>query len=181
MRLIPLALTLCCGLAVLLLAGSPTGESGTTDGGGSAARFSNPLGIALDRVGHLYVTETGNHRIRRITPDGVVSTFAGPTGTVSAGYADGPDETARFDRPFGIAVDAAGYVYVSESSGQRIRRISPGRVTATVAGTGASALTDGPGTTAAFRNPWGLALDAAGNLYVGDQTALRLVQRVIGQ
>lgn len=143
------------------------GVAGTADGIGAAARFDQPTGLALDPAGNVYVTDRAQHTIRKITPAGVVSTLAGLAGT--AGSTDGAAAAARFRTPFGIAVDAEGNVYVSEAGNRVIRKITSAGVVTTLAGlAGVSGNTDGAGANARFNSPGGVALDAAGNLYVVD-------------
>ncbi|HWA28341.1 MAG TPA: immunoglobulin domain-containing protein, partial [Lacunisphaera sp.] len=142
-------------------------QAGTSDGTGSAARFYNLKGIAIDGNGNLYVADDGNHTIRKITPTGVVTTFAGLA--QQPGATDGTGGAARFSGPEGIAVDAAGNVYVSETGNQTIRKITPAGVVTTIAGSpGNSGSADGTGSAARFNVPRGLAVDTAGNLYVAD-------------
>jgi DNA-binding beta-propeller fold protein YncE len=141
------------------------GTAGDTNGLGTAARFNNPDGIAVDAAGYVYVTDLSNRRIRKISPAGMVSTLAG-TGTL--GYADGPGTSAQFELPHGVAVDSAGNVYVADTSNHRIRKISPAGMVTTLAGSGTGAFADGPGTSAQFNLPWGVAVDATGNVYVVD-------------
>ena len=150
-------------------------RDGYVDGTGTAAKFKNPFGIAIDGSGNLYVTDQGNHRIRKITPAGVVTTLAGS----SAGFADGTGTAAQFNSPNGIAVDAWGTVYVSDSGNKRIRKITPSGVVTTVAGTGASAINNGGFSSATFNAPNALAVDAFGNLYVGDSDATQQLVRKI--
>jgi sugar lactone lactonase YvrE len=154
------------GGAVTTLAGS-AGASGSTDGAGSSARFSNPEGIAVDGAGNVYVADTSNLIIRKITPNGVVSTLAGTANT--PGSADGAGAAARFSYPTGIAVDHAGYLYVADEANSTIRKITPGGVVSTLAGqAGVQGSADGAGAAARFSLPRGVAVDAAGNLYVAD-------------
>jgi sugar lactone lactonase YvrE len=148
--------------AVSTLAG---GKEGFVDGLGTAAAFNTPSAIALDHLGNLYVADTGNHAIRRIAPDGAVTTLAG---NGSPGYADGIGRAAQFNGPVGIAVDDAGIVYVADTYNDRIRRIAQDGVVTTLAGTGKPNLFDGPGTAAAFDTPSALAVDHDGNLYIAD-------------
>jgi secreted PhoX family phosphatase len=149
-----------------VFAGEP-GVFGSTDGTGRSARLRNPQGLAIDGAGNLYVADTGNQTIRKITPDGVVTTLAGLAG--SGGYADGAGSTARFSAPRGIAADSAGNVFVADGT-HTIRAITPAGVVTTVAGlAGSPGSGDGAGAAARFRDPPGIAVDAAGNLYVADQ------------
>jgi hypothetical protein len=147
---------------VFLLAGS-AGLPGSADGVGGSALFNYPEGIAIDGSGNLYVADTSNQLIRKITPAGVVSTMAGTLNTPGSG--DGAN--ASFNFPRGIAVDAAGNVYVADSANDTIREISPAGVVSTVAGTaGVAGSTDG--ASALFNGPQGVAVDAAGHIYVAD-------------
>ena len=148
--------------AVSTLAG---GKEGFVDGLGTAAAFNTPSAIALDHLGNLYVADTGNHAIRRIAPDGAVTTLAG---NGSPGYLDGIGRAAQFNGPVGIAVDDAGIVYVADTYNDRIRRIAQDGTVTTLAGTGKPNLFDGPGTAAAFDTPSALAVDHDGNLYIAD-------------
>ncbi|MFP5501732.1 MAG: NHL repeat-containing protein [Candidatus Sericytochromatia bacterium] len=149
---------------VTTLAGS--GSPGFNDASGTNAQFRDPNGVAVDVNGNVYVADTGNHRIRKITPAGLVSTLAG---SGSPSFADATGTAAHFYSPSGIAVDAAGNVYVGDTGNQRIRVITPGGAVTTVAGTGTAGSSNGDPTTATFSSPWGLALDQDGYLYVADQ------------
>ena len=153
---------------VSTLAGSP-GVLGSADGQGAAAQFRNPRGIAVDADGNLYVADTGNHTIRRITPAGMVSTLAGAAGM--PGLADGGGMQARFNQPSGVAVDAARNVYVADTGNFLIRRIAPDGTVTTHAG-GARGFTDGDRSTASFLNPLAIAVDTDGNLYITDSFML---------
>ena len=148
---------------VSTLAGLP-GDQGNAEGAGSAARFSLPRGIAVGADGTLYVADSGNRRIRKVTPGGVVSTLAGG----SFGSADGTGTAAQFGDPVGVAVDGAtGQVYVTDSSFHTLRRITPAGVVTTLAGlAGTPGGTDGTGPAARFVNPTGLALDGSATLYI---------------
>jgi len=138
---------------------------GSQDGAGAAARFYSPRAVAVDSTGNAFVVDTGNHTIRKITPTGVVTTFAGTAGL--AGSADGTGGAARFDDPHDIAADAADNLYVTDTGNHTIRKITPAGVVSTFAGlAGVSGKVDGPGTLARFNVPLGIALDPAGNVYV---------------
>ncbi len=145
--------------------GSDTNTAGFANGTGTAAQFNSPRGIAVDASGNLYVTDFENHLIRKITPEGVVSTFAGST----VGYADGVGTSAQFNFPTGITVDALGNVYVADFRNYRIRKITPAGVVSTLAGSSTRGSTDGTGTAAQFNSPIGITVDTSGNVYVVDQ------------
>jgi len=142
---------------------------GFADGTGASAQFNSPEGIAVDTQGNLYISDNGNYKIRKITPSGVVSTLAGST----VGFADGIGTAAQFDFPTGITVDAQGNVYVSDSNNNKIRKITPSGVVSTFAGSTAG-FANGTGTSAKFSSPYGLTMDAQGNLYVGDGTNYKI-------
>ncbi|MEW6158046.1 MAG: cadherin domain-containing protein [Verrucomicrobiota bacterium] len=149
-----------------------TGTAGATGDGGPAieARLSNPYGVAVDRLGNLLIADRNNHRIRKVTPDGRISTLAG-TGSSGSSGDGGPATAARLNMPADVAVDAAGNVFVADRSNHRIRKISLEGIISTVAGTGLSGFSgDGESAIAARLNvPLGVAVDAAGNLFIADQ------------
>jgi sugar lactone lactonase YvrE len=126
---------------------------GYTDGPGASARFDTPSGIAVSPTGIVYVADTGNNAIRRISPDGVVSTLA---------------RDPELNGPVGVAVDAAGRVIVADTYNDRIRAIEPDGHVLTIAGGWQSGAVDGPAAEARFNTPCGVAVDAAGNVYVAD-------------
>ena len=152
------------------------GTSGSANGSGTAATFNHPEGLAIDQAGSVYVADTGNQMIRKITADGTVTTLAGTAGTV--GSADGTAGAAQFDGPIGLVVDSNGTVYVSDSLNSTIRKITPAGVVTTLAGqAGVRGFADGMTTSAQFNNPQGLAIDQLGNLYVADTNnhAVRMI------
>ena len=154
---------------VTTLAGSPP-QVGNADGTGAAARFWGPAGIAVDASGNVFVVDSGNNTIRKITPAGIVTTFAGSP--VIDGHADGTGGAASFYAPNGLAIDGSGNLYVADEGNRTIRKITPGAVVTTFAGlAGSAGFTDGPGSVARFYRPNGLALDGAANLYVVDDQA----------
>lgn len=138
---------------------------GYAEGLGKAASFNTPSGLAMDWAGNLYVADTGNNAIRKITPDGKVSTLAGDG---LAGDRDGRGAAARFNGPIGVAVDGDGVVYVTDTYNDRIRRIAPNGDVTTIAGGSRAGKADGPAAQALFDLPTGLAVAANGDLYIAD-------------
>src|SRR2546421_37377 len=138
---------------------------GSADGTGSAARFYYPYGVATDSSGNVYVADSYNSTIRRITPAGVVTTLAGLAGIT--GSADGTGSAARFYYPYGVATDSSGNVYVADSYNSTIRLITPPGVMSTLSAFAAIFRTaDGTGSAARFYLPQGVATDSSGNVYV---------------
>ena len=157
--------------ATTTLAGG-AGTSGTTDASGTAARFSAPFGIAFDGT-DLFVTDTGNQTIRKVTTGGVVTTLAGTAGT--SGTTDATGTAAKFNTPSGVASDGT-HLFVADSGNHTIRKIviATGVVT-TLAGTaGTAGSADGTGAAARFNTPIGMTIDNAGNLYVSDQNYTKI-------
>ncbi len=181
-----LALSLCLGLALAaaaraqqftwtVFAGSPP-QRGSVDGPAAEARYYNPNSVAADAAGNLYVSDTFNHTIRRIAPNGTTATIAGLAG--SSGTADGPAATARFSSPNGLAFDAAGNLYVADRSNHAIRRITPAGIVTTFAGlAGTSGAVDGPAASARFNTPSRLVFDREGHLLVAD-SANHAIRRI---
>lgn len=137
------------GMVTTIAGGRGTGY---VEAVGTEAKFNMPRGIAVDANGYVYVAEERNHCVRKISPEGTVSTFAG-NGT--AGFNDALGSEAKFNYPIGVAVDAAGYVYVGDRSNNRIRKITPEGQVSTLA-------------SGVFSNLWGISVDATGNVYVGE-------------
>ncbi len=169
------------GGVVTTLAGKP-GESGAVNGVGSAARFNFPADIAVAPNGTLYVADSGNHCIRAIAANGAVTTLAGDLGSaddISLDYGgaftsvatnlDGTGAAARFNGPSGIAYAPAGFLYVSDTGNQIIRKVSINGSVTTLAGkAGEWGTTDGSGVNARFSSPMGLCIGADGDLYIAD-------------
>lgn len=149
---------------VTTLAGT-AGKTGSKNDKGSAARFLYPSGVAVDRAGYIYVADTGNNVIRKVTPAGAVTTLAGLAG--SAGYVNTNGSAARFSAPFGVAVDQAGNVYVADTRNNAIRKVTAAGAVTTLAG-GTFGSKDGTGIAAQFNAPSSVAVDAATNVYVAD-------------
>jgi hypothetical protein len=148
---------------VTTLAGN--GTSGSSDGVGTSARFNHPEGLTVDGAGNVYVGDTQNNMIRKITPAGVVSTLAGST---TGSSADGTGAAAGFYNPRGVVINSVGDLYVADWD-NTIRKITPTGVVSTFAGVPAlSGSADGMGTSALFKLPWSLGIDAADNIYVSD-------------
>jgi sugar lactone lactonase YvrE len=146
-------------------------DPGSKDGRGKSASFNLPEGIAVDDKGNLYIADTYNNMIRKITPDGLVTTLAGKPalrGKHNAGSKDGKGPAASFSKPCGIAVDRQGNVYVADVGNNKIRRVTQDGTVTTFAGTGLRGAQNGPARTATFYRPFGVAVDKAGNVYVAD-------------
>jgi len=164
------------GGAVSTLAGSPN-NPGSNDGTGSTAQFRFPQGVAVDGAGNVYVADTGNHMIRKITPGGAVTSFGGAPGV--SGSADGIVYMARFSSPRGVAVDSATNIYVADTGNSTIRKVSPGGVVTTLAGRPSTfGDTDGLGPAALFRSPSGLGVVGATHLFVADSENDRITRGV---
>ena len=153
---------------VSTLAGN--GSNAFADGNGTNASFNYPTGVAVDSSGNVFVSDTDNNRIRKITSAGIVSTFAG-NGTAAS--TDGNGTNARVSAPQSVVIDSSGNLYVGDFSNNRIRKISPTADVTTLAG-GTQGYLDGTGTNARFYNPCGVAVDSSGNVYVADQANQRI-------
>jgi sugar lactone lactonase YvrE len=148
---------------VSTLAGS--GKAGFSDGTGTEASFNTPEGVALDSKGNVYVADSANHKIRKISPSGVVTTLAG---SGQKGFVDGAGAEAGFMDPKGVALDSIGNIYVGDMKNHCIRKITPGGVVTTLAGSGKLGSENGRGAEASFNRPFGPAVDGQGNIYVAD-------------
>ncbi|MNK28389.1 Serine/threonine-protein kinase PknD [compost metagenome] len=146
------------------------GTAGYTDGVGTYAKFNSPWKVAVDLQGNIIVADRDNFKIRKITPDGTVSTLAGST----AGFADGIGNAAKFMQPLDVVADGEGNVYVADNTAHRIRKVTPSGTVTTLAGDGTAGFLDGTGTQAKFRNPSGLTLDQQGNIIVADRLNHRI-------
>lgn len=154
-----------------------TGVQGFSGDGGlaTAARLNFSYGLAVDGAGNLYISDSSNHRIRRVDASGIITTVAG-TGTAGYGGDGGPAVAAQLNEPRGIAVDTAGNLYIADLNNHRIRRVGTGGTITTVAGTGAAGYSgDGGAATAALLNsPFGVAVDASGRLHIADSANYRI-------
>ena len=143
------------------------GSTGSTDATGSAARFYNPYGVSVDTAGNVFVADYGNHTIRKVTSAGVVTTLAGTAG--SFGSTDATGSAARFRFPTGVAVDSSGNVFVADVVNNTIRKVTSAGVVTTEAGiANTSGSNNGLGSAARFSNPYGVSVDAAGNVFATD-------------
>jgi len=153
---------------VTTFAGSTTagiGTSGSTNGTGTAATFNKPASLAFDSSGNLFVSEFGNHNIRKITSSGVVTTFAGST---SSGSTDGTGTAASFSKPLGIVIDSSDSIYVVDQNNNMVRKVTSAGVVTTIIGTTTIGNTNGVGTSALLNTPNGIAKDSSGSLYISD-------------
>lgn len=140
---------------------------GSADGTGTVARFNSPRGLVVDAGGQVFVADVINHTIRKITQANVVTTVAGTAGLF--GTADGTGSVARFNQPSGLTVDTVGNLYVTDTFNHTIRKITSAGVVTTLAGlAGTSGSADGLGSVARFNQPYGITVDAAGNLFIAD-------------
>lgn len=148
---------------VITFAGN--GSAGLANGTGTAALFNLPTGIVADAAGNIYVADNGNNLIRKITSKGVVTTFAG---SGVRGATNGTGIAASFNQPQALAIDSAGNIYVADMGNNLVRKITALGVVTTLAGSGSAGSANGTGAVASFNGPAGLAVDASGNVYVGD-------------
>ena len=153
-----------------------SGDDGPATNASLFPLASNLSGIAFDSAGNLYIADGNNHRVRRVSPDGVITTYAG---NGAAGFAgdNGQARAAQLNFPAGLAVDSGGNLYIADSSNNRIRKVTPGGIITTFAGNGNVSVPlgdGGPAIAAAVNRPIGLAFDAQGNLYVSETSSSRV-------
>ena len=151
-----------------------TDTAGSADGTGTAASFNDPSGLAIDAANNLYIADAINNKIRKITPAGVVTTFAGSGAT---GSANGTGTAATFNLPVNLSIDSEGFLYVAESQGNLIRKISPSGKVTTLAGGGTGGDTADTGAGAAFHGPTSVVFDKSKTLYVADGNKVRKLVR----
>ncbi len=146
------------------------------DGGPAVeAGLDNPMGLASDFAGNLFISDTNHHRIRKVTPDGIITTIAG-TGAQGFGGDKGPATDAKLNSPRNIALDEAGNLYIADNGNHRVRKVTPEGVIVTLAGTARSGNDGdgGPAVEARMSNPWGVAVDRAGNVFIADAISERV-------
>jgi uncharacterized protein (TIGR03437 family) len=157
------------GGIITTFAGVPGGGFAGDGGPAATARLNSPSAVAVDAAGNVYIADSGNHRIRKVSASGIISTVAG---TVKTGFNgdNQPATSASLTDPEGIAVDVAGNLYIADSSNQRIRKVSPQGMITTIAGTGLQGFSGdgGPGPLAQFSHPTDVSVDNLGNVYVAD-------------
>jgi gliding motility-associated-like protein len=151
-----------------------SGVAGSADGTGTTATLRAPTRTVIDPSGNVYVADRDNNLIRVISPNGVVTTFAG---NGASGFTNGIGTIASFHQPNGVAIDDLGNIYVADATNNAIRKITPGRIVTTLAGNGTQGATNGTSTAATFYYPYGLTVDVAGNIYVGD-TNNNLIRKI---
>lgn len=148
-----------------------TGTAGSTGDGGPAtsARLNSPTRLTFDDEGNLYIADSGNHRIRKVSPTGTISTVAG-TGTAGSTGDGGPATSARLRNPYDVAFGPDGSLYIADRGNHRIRRVDPAGTITTVAGTGTAGYNgdDIPATTARLNSPYSVDVDDEGTLYIAD-------------
>jgi trimeric autotransporter adhesin len=153
------------------------GICGYSGDGGKAvsAQVCSPAGVAVDSAGNLFIADNGNHRIRKVTPAGVITTVAG-NGTRGISGDGGPAASAQLANPISIAVDSSDNLYIADKENSRIRKVTPAGVIVTIAGKGDDGYSGdgGPATSAQLANPQGVAVDSTGNLYLADTVNYRI-------
>jgi hypothetical protein len=149
-----------------------SGDGGPATGG----QLDWPKDVAVDAAGNLYIADTGNNRIRKVSPDGSISTIVGNSSYLDSGDG-GPAPSASLNMPSGVAVDGAGNLYISDTNHFRVRKVAPNGTITTVAGNGTRGYSGdgGPATAAQVVFPLGMKVNAAGNLFIADYWSVRVV------
>ena len=155
---------------VTTLAGN--GNKGISNGLGTQSSFNFPTDVVSDISGNIFVADQENHVIRKISPAGIVTIFAG---SGSLGYTDGTGQSATFNSPQSLTIDASGNIYVADTGNNRIRKISPTGIVSTIAGSGNYGSANGVGISAEFSFPRGITIDNLGNIYVTDYNLIRKI------
>jgi sugar lactone lactonase YvrE len=160
--------------SIATVAGNGT-EGFSGDGAQAAgAQIAQPSGVAAGNAGNLYISDTGNSRVRKVSPNGVISTYAGGVYGISGD--GGPAAGAGLMRPHGLAVDAGGNLFIADADGQTVRKVTPDGTIGTFAGTGSTGWSGGPGPTATHLNyPSGVAVDASGDIFISDTNNHRVL------
>lgn len=161
---------------VITIAGTP-GTSGNTDGAAAVSRFNEPVSVATDQLGNIYVADKFNNKIRKVTANGTTTTLAG---TGVAGSTDGPGAIATFNEPWGIACDTLGNVYVADTKNFKIRRIDVNGMVTTIAGVGLFGTTNGPVVTARFGFPVSLAVSPDGSVIYVSEYQTHVIRKIQG-
>ncbi len=154
---------------ITTFAGNGTAGYGGDGGAATSAELDDPNGIAVDSAGNVYIADRGNNRVRKVSPSGTITTFAG-NGTAAYAGDLGPATSAELNFPEAVAVDSAGNVYITDAHNQRVRKVSAGVIT-TIAGNGTAGYSgdNGPATSAEVDVPIGIAVDSSGNIYFADE------------
>jgi sugar lactone lactonase YvrE len=158
------------GGTINTVAGIGTQQGFSGDGGqATSAKFHLPAGVALDSAGNLFIADSSNARVRKVTPGGVITTAAG-NGTQGSGGDGGQATSAQLSSPVGVAVDTGGNLFIADYVNQRVRKVTPAGVISTIAGNGTAGFSGdgGPASSAQLNGPWGVAVDSAGNLFIAD-------------
>jgi hypothetical protein len=163
------------GGIITTVAGTGTSGYNGDNIAATSAQLFDPYGLAVDRSGNLYIADTANNRIRKVTPSGIITTAAG-TGTYGYNGDNIAATSAELYSPYGVAVDGAGNLYIADLNNWRVRKVTLGGTITTVAGTGTLGYNGDniAATSAELNYPWAVAVDGAGNLYIADATNNRI-------